>query len=410
MIQYQKGVATLLITTILLSIALVVTLGSYKNLFYQIKRAQNEVKARQEHWLAEGGLECGYSQFLFANGLPGTITDCGSGLGVIPQFSLISSGYKVTSHYGYASLVKDILISGNMAHGAIQSASDIYVRGSVNIVPDPGAFNSEGWECIALRYKNIFDASGAIQNDGVLIPNKPPYTGFVNPTGKDCQTTHKSSASGSLPTGSDFVKQPEMSLFEEFFDVSEEQHEKIKNNPKFTQILAPENTNGQPNIVPDCGKEILEQIENKHYYLWIEGGCELNGIYTQKVSEASKKTPGVLILVHEGIFSVMGNGELKGVLFHFNKDYVPSTKHWASFEANAYLNHNPSVIPDSFRTIASYYQHGSFTVTGGQFLDSAGQAAAFNNSLVFNFNKDVIDHIASNFVKPRWKEGSWNAQ
>lgn len=171
-------------------------------------------------------MECGYSQFLFANGLPGTITDCGSGLGIIPQFSLISSGYKVTSHYGYASLVKDILISGNMAHGAIQSASDIYVRGSVNIVPDPGAFNSEGWECIALRYKNIFDASGAIQNDGVLIPNKPPYTGFVNPTGKDCQTTHKSSASGSLPTGSDFVKQPEMSLFEEFFDVSEEQHEK----------------------------------------------------------------------------------------------------------------------------------------------------------------------------------------
>ncbi|MBJ6945665.1 hypothetical protein JG629_18745, partial [Vibrio cholerae] len=78
------------------------------------------------------------------------------------------------------------------------------------------------------------------------------------------QTTHKSSASGSLPTGSDFVKQPEMSLFEEFFDVSEEQHEKIKNNPKFTQILAPENTNGQPSIVPDCGKEILEKIENKH--------------------------------------------------------------------------------------------------------------------------------------------------
>lgn len=59
--QYQQGIATLLITSILLSVALVVTLGSYKNLFYQIKRAQNEVKARQEHWLAEGGLECAYS-------------------------------------------------------------------------------------------------------------------------------------------------------------------------------------------------------------------------------------------------------------------------------------------------------------------------------------------------------------
>ncbi len=81
-----------------------------------------------------------------------------------------------------------------------------------------------------------------------------------------------------------------MSLFEEFFDVSEEQHEKIKNNPKFTQILAPENTNGQPSIVPDCGKEILEQIENKHYYLWIEGGCELNAIYTQRFLKPLKNT------------------------------------------------------------------------------------------------------------------------
>ncbi len=51
--KYQQGIGTLLITSILLSVALVVTLGSYK-IFYQIKRAQNEVKARQEHWLAEG--------------------------------------------------------------------------------------------------------------------------------------------------------------------------------------------------------------------------------------------------------------------------------------------------------------------------------------------------------------------
>lgn len=60
--QYQQGVATLLITSILLSVALVITLGSYKTLFYQIKRAQNEVKARKEYWLAEGGLECIYTK------------------------------------------------------------------------------------------------------------------------------------------------------------------------------------------------------------------------------------------------------------------------------------------------------------------------------------------------------------
>lgn len=54
--QKQIGATTLLITSILLSITLIATLGSYKNLFYQIKRAQNEVKARQVHW-AKGGIE-----------------------------------------------------------------------------------------------------------------------------------------------------------------------------------------------------------------------------------------------------------------------------------------------------------------------------------------------------------------
>lgn len=57
----QSGMTTLLITSMLLIVALLFSLASYKNLFYQIKRTQNEVLARQAHWAAEGGLECGYS-------------------------------------------------------------------------------------------------------------------------------------------------------------------------------------------------------------------------------------------------------------------------------------------------------------------------------------------------------------
>ena len=57
----QKGLTTLLVTTMLLVVSLVFSLSSYKNLFYQIKRTQNEVMARKAHWLAEGGLECGFA-------------------------------------------------------------------------------------------------------------------------------------------------------------------------------------------------------------------------------------------------------------------------------------------------------------------------------------------------------------
>ncbi|MFA0422450.1 hypothetical protein AB4562_10460, partial [Vibrio sp. 10N.222.54.A1] len=57
----QRGVVTLLITSVLLIGALVVTLGTYRSVFHQIKVAQNEVQGRQEHWRSEGGLECGFT-------------------------------------------------------------------------------------------------------------------------------------------------------------------------------------------------------------------------------------------------------------------------------------------------------------------------------------------------------------
>lgn len=58
----QQGMATLLVTTMVLVVSLLFSLASYKNVFYQIKRAQNEVMARKAHWLAEGGLECGFAE------------------------------------------------------------------------------------------------------------------------------------------------------------------------------------------------------------------------------------------------------------------------------------------------------------------------------------------------------------
>ena len=57
----QGGFITLLLVSVLLVGTLIASFGNFKVLFYQIKRAQNEVQARKAHWLAEGGLECTYS-------------------------------------------------------------------------------------------------------------------------------------------------------------------------------------------------------------------------------------------------------------------------------------------------------------------------------------------------------------
>lgn len=55
MIRRSEGYITLTITSFILLAALILVMGSYKQVFFQIKRAQNEVKSRQDHWTAEGG-------------------------------------------------------------------------------------------------------------------------------------------------------------------------------------------------------------------------------------------------------------------------------------------------------------------------------------------------------------------
>ncbi|NVD06043.1 hypothetical protein FCU94_03865 [Vibrio sp. JPW-9-11-11] len=57
-ISSSRGAITLLMTTALLAVTLMLSLGMMKTVFYQLKRAQNELKQRQLHWRAEGGIEC----------------------------------------------------------------------------------------------------------------------------------------------------------------------------------------------------------------------------------------------------------------------------------------------------------------------------------------------------------------
>lgn len=122
--RYQQGIMTLFMTSLLLSAALVITLGSYKALFYQIKRAQNEVKARQQFWIAEGGLECIFSLANTSHQLP-----VASSYPVCNQLGVISYRYQqpertqltVAATYGYSTVHKSMIyqIISNIAERAV---------------------------------------------------------------------------------------------------------------------------------------------------------------------------------------------------------------------------------------------------------------------------------------------------
>ncbi|MDO6704686.1 hypothetical protein [Photobacterium sp. 1_MG-2023] len=59
-LKNQYGVATLLMTGLVLAVAMMFVMSRYSTTLYQVKRAQNTVLSRQAHWLAEGGLACGF--------------------------------------------------------------------------------------------------------------------------------------------------------------------------------------------------------------------------------------------------------------------------------------------------------------------------------------------------------------
>lgn len=410
----RRGAVTLLVTTLLLAITLMLVLGSYRATLYQIKRAQNEIETRQDHWRAEGGLECVYTQFKLAGGLPATLQPCLLTTPVVLTLEPLANGYLVSARSHYLSLSKTILTSGALQPGAMQSSADLYFHSSATFsTPDPGALTADGWQCIALRYRSRFYAS-VVDNKGI-IHGIPPYAAFDNPDGKECINLegddHLSSLIAGVGVGQDFVLDPDVSPFEAYFGVSVAEHNTVRDSGEFTVISG----SGVPKIVSQCGAKLASEIDAGNTRLWLEGGCEIESSEYNSLIDATQTTQGVTILVHDGLMSLMGKPELgasahsfKGVLFHFNVDYLPTVADWAAFSANAHLNHASSPIEDSYRTTASYYQHGAFSVSGGQFFDAEGQAAIFFDSLDFRFNKDVIDQSRKPFNTVRWRKGSWN--
>ncbi|EGQ7968915.1 hypothetical protein HRO20_001457 [Vibrio cholerae] len=414
--QYQQGVATLLITSILLSVALVVTLGSYKNLFYQIKRAQNEVKARQEHWLAEGGLECVYSLAKLANKLENVqVSDinsyCKSPLALSDlTLDTVSGKIKSKPNDQYNTELTKIIsnYSTSSSSGAMKSTANLFFRTSMSFyTPDPGVEKEDGFECTIIRHKGSLNSIGPMDNKG-LKDGKPPSSDFSS--SKNCLWTHRSHWGDK-----DIVPDPDLKPFEEFFGVKEENHDQVRS--KFDYRIA----GGGVNCGQGVREKILEHQEANRggkVTIWVDGHCEIADPYILDIAIESQKTDGLLLLVHEGIFSMNSSPEkdqsspdIKGLVFHFNDQYDVSESHWDGMVNKANLFHSVHDFDLKDRKKTSFYHHGSISLTGGLYIDDDKNNAMFNNSMAFHFNSDVINNLQSSFVSElKWQEGSWNAQ
>ncbi|OEF28578.1 hypothetical protein [Vibrio rumoiensis] len=428
----QKGASSLLFTGLLLIAALTLSLASYKATFFQAKRIQNEIEARQNTWLGEGAIECAFAKAQADRNLSDLMQadylkeDCLEPLN-LTSINISDLGGKkylvspiVQSTANQNTVHKVMNFSNNRLAGAIQSTADLFTQASTTISPpDPGVETEAGWECVAVRFKSIFSPGAGVNNQGVGATIEPPYTGFDN-NGKDCLDSHKTRSASEQHQKQDLMQDPDLKPFEAMFEVSKEKWQQVRDNPKYNFVIVYGNTAIDGSLaarVSECGQKVKELVQLGHTHIWIEGSCEIGGSDLSTMAQSSQRTDGVLLLVHNGVFSLIGSGNFKGVLFQFNDGFQPSSADWNGLDANHHLS-SPGVtvfdhqLKKSYGTpypaanTAAYYQSGSFNFTGGQFLDMDGQLALFHDSLNFSYNEDVIDAVFGS-TPPSWLKGSW---
>ncbi|MEL7411623.1 MAG: hypothetical protein AAGJ90_09225 [Pseudomonadota bacterium] len=430
----QQGAAALLVVSILLVAALMMSLGSYKSLFYQIKRANNQIEARQEHWRAEGGLECVYSKTKINKTLPTNVNDCITVMGLDALTFSSGSVSLVTSTIGHRETKKTIKLPSSSGAGAIKSKSDLVINGSYTSSPDPSkSIGSNLWECTSVLYYNFFYATSVSTFHPYQLSDKP-YSSFPDsPAGQEqkCVSTHYSWGTSVAASKSDYRQSSDMDPFKDVFDVPRSEWFDVMSDSSLFGYV-PLSLNGMtldseadlpsPVFNDTCAEGIVSNIENGKDLIWVYGGCEINTTDFTSIKNAIDNSlggNGIILVVQDGIFSTIGTQNFKGMLYHFVSPlYVDPTTgatldftDWAASANDSALDGVIAALDATVpmeKTKIGYFQHGAFNPLGGFVMDAPGTFALFNAALSFQYNRDVIDEPRKKLKKVYWKKGSWN--
>ncbi|WP_163924092.1 hypothetical protein [Photobacterium sp. Alg240-V54] len=423
----QSGMTTLLITSMLLIVALLFSLASYKNLFYQIKRTQNEVLARQAHWAAEGGLECGFANIMISKVANiGAVPNCE--FLKLDQLNILDTmPFSIESKKNGKVISKSVKVPGSSDSGAIKSTSNLYFAGGVSAYPDPGKLSSANtWECTVLRYSKLFKVLGTLESKG-LISSVPPYTDFPT-SGQACATEYRSwglLGNNNIPLGtkSDFIQDLDQDPFEDTFMTQRDKWLDVMYLDDFFRIgrNVPINKPLSDKSLPkslfneNCGADIIKGLKNKEDLIWHYGGCHLNDADLDKISTETATSSGVILVIQNGIFSTKGNLDFKGMIYHFitnDIDYVPLESDWKLTDnydlLKGLVDYEPDTVPDISINDVGYYQNGAFNPSGGYIMDAPNTYAVFRTSMSFKYNRDVLDTPLNKIKRIKWIQGSWH--
>ncbi|EKO3676053.1 hypothetical protein [Vibrio metschnikovii] len=415
--RHQQGIATLLITAVLLSITLVITLGSYKNLFYQIKRAQNEVNARQSYWLAEGGVECLYAYIAqdptritgLSKQVSGEANHCKQQLQLdeLQLIPLENGVYRIHARQGYAQVNKQIY-SYTTGTGAIQTNANLRLVGDFDIRPEAvGEADENGfYDCVAVRYKYqvVFhsEASSQQSTETESEKNKPKSENGLRVLDalaeNNSELKCKAESKTSIPRGqgkdfntqdssefkADFVQDTKFKPFESYFGLaySTENYHKVKSQHHVITLNGAESK--------DCITK-LHQAFATYKDVWVVGDCFIHGSFS--ASEARS------LVVENGLFATNGSHVYGGAFFHMIKNPEVLSNDWQQVPFYDAIKHlvTGNVV---------YIDSGAFRPDGGMVFDADGMDVVINGALNLQFQSNKESHQRSQTIS--LQQGSWH--
>ncbi len=409
----QQGIVTLLVTSMLAIALLMLSLASYRGLFYQIKQAQNELKARQEHWLAEGGIECAYAYLhSFPERLSSLLEQGNAELNDVCKQELGMSDIYVEALEEESYILHAIGPSSTLRRyfhyrevtgmGAIQSRANLRLIGSFDISSDAPRFtNLDGrYPCVAVQYAShvVYEVGGSY---GELKTGFPLINGPFNGFEGECADSHitlltsnQSSLIEPNNFNQDFVKNVQLDTFKNYFN--------RENSPENIALLKEQYQVFSLASVADghdCAEVINDNLTLAQNKLWIEGHCILTSSLT--ISWPSS------LVVENGIFSATGSHEFSGSVYHLVDmslpDFSPTKieEYWAEL---SYI----STIEDWLTSGTVYFDNGSFRPKGGMYFDALGGEAVLKGS--YDIDYSAANNVAQGRKVFSWLRGGWFAQ
>ena len=431
-VKQQAGVATLLITSVLVLSALIVTLGTYRSVFHQIKVAQNEVQVRKAHWNAEAGLECGFT-YIAENDLTAIPNDlmnhCQQSKVLTLKSDNLTPNILVSSAH-YLSLNKEISFNNSSGLGAMQTNSSLEFISdhNIDITPDisltaVGGIN----ECVSVRFLD----SVIYKNQGggrlkTITPTGgiPPF-----PTFESCQPTTDINRNatidsvGSLPSNafqSDFKFDPAIDTFSNYFGVSKtpENIDQIKRDYHVIDLI--DRTASPPKHIDlfngkyqgnKCSQAINNAFTSGKDKVWVIGDCV---VYHPPINVV-EPIPGVItprsLVIQDGIVANGNASVFDGSFYHLNDMSIydePASPDVDTDLLSGLWAKVPNTIPIAglVQSNSVYIGFASFFPKGGMFFDSVGGLSTIQGSINLDYTGEYNPHSVP--LKAKWKKGSWN--